>query len=324
MAWYNPFSWGETRASTNAGDYANQVQFQDRSPIMGAITPGLGTNRAAPQAGMDSPFRNAQLGQLGQLQGIMSGQQAGAGELATQRGYQNQLGGIQAGMRSVRGPNAMLAQRGGMDQAAGAGINAQGMGQQAAMGDQMNAHGIAAQVSNAGRQGDQQMQLANLDAQLRQMGMDDAARLGYLQQLTGMDAAQIQAQVGAMGAAQAGNTPGFLGPLLTAGAQVGAAAAMKSDERAKTDITDARHEVDAMLDKLMPKAYVYKEARHGVGRRVGVMAQDLAKSKAGADVIVGDADGQMSLDVNKAISAALASSARLHERVRDLERRKAG
>jgi hypothetical protein len=48
------------------------------------------------------------------------------------------------------------------------------------------------------------------------------------------------------------------------------------------------------------------------------MAQDLERSAAGKRIVSETSDGKM-LDVNKALSASLAASARLNERVRTLE-----
>lgn len=199
------------------GPYAQQA--------LGAITPGLATSRVAPQAVNDSPFRTGQLQQMGQLQGIASGQQQGAGELAAQRQAQNAIAQQQSMARMARGGNAGLAQMGAANNAAGIGLAAAGQGQQAAMQDQMNAQGLLAQVSGQGRSQDQATALANLDAKLKQMGMDDATRLGYLQQLTGLNQQAIGGQLGAMQAAT--SQQGLLGPLLSAGSQVGAAALTK-------------------------------------------------------------------------------------------------
>lgn len=315
-------SWGEKSASTNLGDYRGQTQYTDRNQIQNAITAGLGTSRTAPQVSINpsDPFRNAQLGQLSQLQGIASGQQQGAGELAVQRQAQNALAAQQSMARMQRGPMAMLGQRDARDQSAAIGSTAMGVGQQAALGDQMAAQGMIAQAAGQGRGQDQSVQLANLNAQLQQMGMDDAARLGYLQQLTGMNAAELNAAVGAMGAAQAGNKPGYLPGLMQTAGQVGAAAAMASDENLKEEIADASDEVDAMLDNLYPKSYKYKDAKWGEGRRAGIMAQDLERSEAGKRIVMDTPEGKL-LDVNKAISAALAGAARLNKRVRELERK---
>lgn len=221
--------WGNLKdtilggTSKAPGDFYTPYNHQQQ--IMGAITPGMATNRTAPQAGMDSPFRSGQLGQIAQLQGIAGGTQQGAGELAVQRQAQNALAAQQAQARMARGGNSILAARGAANNAAGIGMAAAGQGQQAAMQDQMNAQGMLTGALGQGRGQDQQVQLANLDAQLKQMGMDDATRLGYLQQLTGMDANTLQVQMG--GYNQANQRQGLLGGLLSSGGQIGAAYAMK-------------------------------------------------------------------------------------------------
>jgi hypothetical protein len=311
VAWYDIFLGGMGK-STNPSDY--YTPYHDQGQIQGAINQGLGTNHQMPTAQANDPFRQAQLQQMQQLQGIASGQQMGAGELAAQRQGQNALAQQQAMARMTRGAGAGQAQLMAARNAGNIGLATAGQSQQAALQDQMNAQGLLTNAMGQGRGQD----LQSISQQLQLMGMNDQTRLAYLQQLTGMDATQLQAQLGAMQATT--QQQGLLGPLLSAGGQVGAAALM-SDENVKTDISDARHEVDEMLDQLLPKAYVYKDqSKHGIGRRVGIMAQDLRKSKAGADVTIDTPDG-IGLDINKAISAALASSARLNERVRDLEKK---
>src|SRR5262249_18762767 len=91
--------------------------YRTPNPYAGAVQSGVqaGMQQGAPQlaAGPQQQFRNAQMQQLGQLQGIASGQQAGAGELATQRQVQNALAAQQAMAHMVRGGNAALAMRQG-------------------------------------------------------------------------------------------------------------------------------------------------------------------------------------------------------------------
>ena len=92
-----------------------------------------------------------------------------------------------------------------------------------------------------------------------------------------------------------------------------------SDENLKTDVSDGGSDIDEMLGKLAAKTYRYKdEAKHGEGKRAGILAQDLQKSPMGAAVVIHTPDG-LALDPGKAISAALAATARLHERMSNLE-----
>ena len=95
-----------------------------------------------------------------------------------------------------------------------------------------------------------------------------------------------------------------------------------SDEDLKTDIHDGGSDIDEMLGHLVAKTYRYKdEKKFGLGSRAGIMAQDLEKSKAGSALVrvkLPDGDG-IGFDVSKAVSAALAATARLNQRMRKLE-----
>jgi hypothetical protein len=276
---------------------------------LGAITPGMQTNYNPQQFAPGGQIRQSQLGQIGQLQGIANGTQQGAGELAAQRQTQNAMAQQQAMARMQRGGNAALGYRQAANNGAAIGLAGAGMAQQAGMQDQMAAQGMLTNAMGQARGQD----LNALDQQLRAMGMQDQTRLAYLSQLTGMDAMQLQAY----NQANAQSAPGHIGPLIAAGGQVGAALAM-SDERVKEQIEDASNEVDDALEALLPKAYVYKDAKHGKGRRVGIMAQDLERSRAGSHVVTEVADGK-AIDLSKATSLALASVSRLHHRLRKLE-----
>lgn len=314
--WYNPFSWDMI---TNANA---PTQYADRNQLMGYVNQGMGqggiANQQAPQLQMGGdPFRQAQLQQLGQLQGIASGQQQGAGELAAQRQYQQAMAAQQAQARMARGGgNAALAYRNAANQQAALGSTAAGMGQQAALTDQQNAQGMLGQVGAQGRAGDYSTANANAGYQAQNQQQNAGNYLQLMNQLGNMDANQLSiANQTAIGGNK--NATNLLGGLLQQGGQ--AASAIASDERLKTDVTDARADIDAMLDGLRgPVGWTYKDPKFGAGRFSGVMAQDLEKSKAGKEIVFETPEGKM-LDTNKALSASLASSARLHERLRKLE-----
>lgn len=284
---------------TSPGDYYKQNPYAQQ--VM-----GMGMAQVDPT--QQAQFRNAQMQQLGQLQRIAGGQQQGAGELAVQRQVQNALAAQQAQARMARGgQNAALAMRQGARNAAGIGLSGAGQAQQAAMGDQMNAQGLLANVAGQGRQ--QDLGLAGQNAQLQQ---------GYQQLLGNMGQGELSSMASMYGAAQ--QNPGMLGGLMQgAGGLLGGISDLVSDERLKTDVSDAGNDIDEMLGKLLPKAYVYKDKRHGAGKRVGIMAQDMERSKAGRTVVKERPVGKV-LDVAAAISAALASAARLHHRLSKVER----
>jgi hypothetical protein len=301
-------------------------------------------------------FRAQQMQQAQRLGQIASGQMQGAGELAAQRQAARSAASQQAMARMGRGLSGASLARGAARNVADIGANAAGQAQIAAMQDQQGANQMLGSLLAQGRDADigmagqnaqlsqqqmlqqgtfdqqramqqgqmnQQQQLANLDAQLRQQGMNDAARQAYLQMYAQMNQSEMAGRLGQEQAAM--QQPGLLGPLLQAGGTIGAAAA--SDERVKTDIKHGGDEVDSMLDALKPTTYAYKkdsslkEYTGGVGdgrRLAGIMAQALEQSKAGK-AIVHDTPGGKVLDGVGALSAALASVARLNERLRKVE-----
>ncbi len=181
-------------------------------------------NRNAPQAYEHPEFRNAQSGLVQQLQGVSSGQQAGAGELAARRAISRALASQQSMAASQRGGNAALAAREAARNSAQLGTQGAGQAQQAAMQDQMQARGLLGQVTAQGRSADQAMQLANLNAQLQARGMDDQQRVALMSQLFGIDQAEMAARMQqAQAQAAAGRSQGFAGDLLQAGGTLGAA-----------------------------------------------------------------------------------------------------
>lgn len=204
--------------------------------------------------GRYNEWRGRQMGLADQLGRVATGQEAGAGELAVQRQIQNGLAGQQATARMARGGGAGMALR---NMAAGAGALATtgaGLGQQAAMGDQAAARGQLAQVLGQGAGQDigvaqgnaslsQQMNLANLDAKnqqifqqagldqatslanlqarLQTMGMNDAQIQAYMSALLGMNATELQARMAQEQAAL--GQKGILGDLMSGAGMIGAA-----------------------------------------------------------------------------------------------------
>lgn len=158
----------------------------------------------------------------------------------------------------------------------------------------------------AGLSGD----MALAGAQERAMANQQLAAL--LAQLRG------QNMQGTMGLMQQ-PTPGER--LLGLGSSLGAAALM-SDRNAKTDVRDADAEADTLLEGLKAYSYRYKDARHGKGRQLGVMAQDLEKAGLPQAVIATPAG--KAVDTGKLTGALAAAAARLHQRVAKLEAARGG
>jgi len=215
---------------------------QRQAPIAQAAQLGQAAQLAnGPQADARSQLG----GVTSQLQRIMSGQQAGAGELAVNRQVGQATAAQQAAARMARGANAALAARNAARNTADIGVAGAGQAAQAQLQDQANATGqlggilgqmrgqdidLAAQNAQLQQQRmlqqgafNQQTGLANQDAALRQMGMNDQASLGYLAQLLGVDQAQLQAQLAKQQIAL--QDKGHLGSLLQSLGTIGAAAA---------------------------------------------------------------------------------------------------
>lgn len=319
--------------------------------MVGAVNTGQGA-RLDPRG--QAQFRNAQLQTLDNLQGIATGQQAGAGELAVQRQGLRALAQQQGMARMARGGNSAMAARAAARTGGEIGLNVAGQAQQAALQDQASANAQIAGLATQGRGQDldmasqnaqlgQQMNLANLSAQnqqifqqagldqatslanmqarLAQTGMNDTAQLAYLSQIFGVSQAEMQGRLAEeqIKMQKKANSQAFWGGLFQTAGSIGAGAALASDRELKKDARKVSRQIDDMLDKLSPNSYRYKnEATHGEGRRAGIYAQDLERSEAGKRIIREKPDGKY-LDANAAISAALASVARLNARLRKVE-----
>jgi len=204
--------------------------------------------------GPQNQFRQRELGLADRLLGIGSGQQMGAGELAARRQGQRAAAQQIGIARMQRGGNAGMAAAGAAQNIGNLGIATAGQAQQAALQDQQMANQTAAGLLGQARGADigmattqaqmqQQMRLANMDAQnqrlfqqaglnqatslanmqarLQQTGMNDQAALAYMAQLYGVDAAEMQARL-ALETAKMQNDKGgsTLGGLMTVGGTV--------------------------------------------------------------------------------------------------------
>lgn len=106
--------------------------------------------------------------------------------------------------------------------------------------------------------------------------------------------------------------------------QGAASFAMASDENAKENIKPADNVAAAvaeLMKHIKPSEYEYKDEKHGAGKKVGVMAQDLEKSKIGKTMVDESPDGTKMVDTNKAIGALLAASAEMHKKIQKLEKK---
>lgn len=102
--------------------------------------------------------------------------------------------------------------------------------------------------------------------------------------------------------AQSNRQAGLLGAGMTALAF--------SDERLKSNIAPiSKQDLSEMKRFLKAYAFNYKSKEHGNGDWVGIMAQDLEKSKLGKTLVVENEQGHKMIDLKKVLSMFLATMA---------------
>jgi hypothetical protein len=104
---------------------------------------------------------------------------------------------------------------------------------------------------------------------------------------------------------------------------LGSAAMLMSDENEKENIkpqASSADEISKFLSALKPSSYEYKDEKNGTGEKIGVMAQDLEKTKVGKTMVDEAPGGEKMIDTNKAIGALLAGMADLNKKFKKLEK----
>lgn len=91
-----------------------------------------------------------------------------------------------------------------------------------------------------------------------------------------------------------------------------------SDRRAKKKIRRAEREAEALMETVKPYKWEYKDPANGEGEFVGIMAQDLERSKAGRRAVVDTPRGKM-VDGARLATAIAATLPGIHKRLRKLE-----
>lgn len=165
----------------------------------------------------------------------------------------------------------------------------------------------------------------------QQMGLEGAQQAALMGQQEKMQANQMilgqaAAQRGialnsAMANQQSDNQKRSTDMNMLAG--IGQSAAMISDENAKTNIEPKKYamdEIESFLKVLKPSTYEYKDSKHGTGEKMGVMAQDLEKSKIGKTMVDTAPDGTKMVDTNKAIGAILAVMGDMSKQIKKMEK----
>jgi len=104
--------------------------------------------------------------------------------------------------------------------------------------------------------------------------------------------------------AQQGSMTNLIGVGLGAGLSKGG---FFSDARLKTDIQPiSKADIQELRKTIKPYLYNFRDETYGEGEWIGVMAQDLEKSKLGRTIVTTGDDGLKRVDLKKAVSLALA------------------
>ncbi len=268
-------------------------------------------------------IRNQQLQSIAGLTAAANGSVPSAADLQGQKQAATDVASQYALAASLGGRNAGSALRQASQQAGNLQINdtANAMANRAA--EQATARGQLS-TATAGLRGQDLSEAAdNQSAALTQTGLNNTQQQNYL-------ANALLAQQGAGTSVNANNAnaineqneqTGLLKDVMGGG---GSALMAISDKNTKTDIHSGDETITNFLDKMKPYSWKYKKSvadkpGAGPGKRIGVMAQDLARSKLGKEDIVKKDNGLLRLDGPNALGAALAGLSNLHERLKTIE-----
>lgn len=285
------------------------------------------TGQAANQAAMNT-LQSEQQGitNAGTVAGAMQGeslqsaqqqqqnQQFNAGATNTQ-GLQSQQLQQQTALANQQSTNAQ-------------GLQTQQLQQQTALANQQSTN--TANLANQQANNQWQTQQDQMISQLQASGMSieqaqEQANISMAEYATGSAADQYAAQQGHAISQQNADTSSANAAIsgISTAADVGTKIAeAASDKRVKKDIKKGDKETSDFLSHLSAKSWNYKDPdKHGIGRHLGVMAQDLEKSKLGRDMVSEGDDGVKMVNYGgaKGMAAIVASMAYLNEKLKKLE-----
>lgn len=295
---------------------------------------GITANPGMAGVGND-PFRQGQMTLMDQLTLQAGGLGPSIAGNQMRQGQEAALANNLAMANSARGgANPMMARQ-ALQQ------NAQQGGQMATdmanlrLQEQMQAQNMLAGVAGAGRQGDTSQNQLAVEAQAKQAGIQQAyADLQSKYAAMGLDAQKAnQAAMLEMQKLQQDDSLGWanlglqsqiaqnalLGNTLQGvGGAMAGIGSMFSDKRLKKDVKKADKEISAFLDAIRPASYSYKDEKHGKGRFVSPMAQDLLKTPIGRSFVEEKPEG-LAVNYGAGLGAILAAQATLHKRLEKLE-----
>ena len=301
------------------------------------------TGQAGAQAAQNTLASEQQgINNVGQVAGAMQGESLGQAQLGQQNNQFNAGATNQANSQTqALGQQTALANAASTNTA---GLQTQALGTQTALANtaatnqanaqtqalgNQTANANAAQQNNFTLQQNAQIQsLMNSGMSLEQA--QQQANISMAEYATGSAADQYAAGQGHAISQQNADTSSAsaaiqgLGTVASIGSGVASTA---SDVRAKKNVSSADKDVTDFLKSLAAKTWDYKNPqKHGAGRHLGVMAQDLEKSKMGKGMVKTGPDGVKMVQYGsaKGMAAIVASLAHLAEKMDKLEHAKKG
>lgn len=303
----------------------NPVGFNQNAGQTGPAAQGGFFGAAGPNGADQNQARGMQMGLLQQLQDQAAGKGNSLAQMQLQKGTDQNMMQAMALGQSQRGAGAAGMAKGIAQQQATIGqgmandsamlrlqeqMQAQNMlGQQlgqtrgqdqgwAGMGLQNNQFNAGAQQNNAQFNAGQTNTMANNNAQRSADAAQGQAKIDLELEKLRLEAAEKRSPAGMVG--------GLMGGM------------SMSDERVKQAIKPADDALFAFLDTLDAHEYEYKDPKHGKGRRISPMAQELEKSELGQQFVFDTEDGK-AVDYGKGLGTMLASVAAVHKRLKKIE-----
>ena len=272
---------------------AQLKQGQGAQARQDALSSAMGAQQMTGQQLAQGAGLYGQQAGLGMQQASLLGQQAGLGaQAAGMAGQRGAMAGQAAGFQS-----GILGQRGGFQGQSANLLNQQLMGKSNLMNQQV---------------GMTEYQLQDVVAQQNQDFEREMGEKGFAYQRDAANAMRPRSP----------STMDQLTGLATAVAPMAIAAF--SDKTLKKNVRKAKDEdlmkpkeIDGFLNSLYAKQYNYKDPKHGHGKQVGIMAQDVEKTQLGKQMVEETSEGKQ-INAAKGLGLVMASQARLNERLNSI------
>lgn len=300
---------------------------------------------------MDPAFQQYQMQVAQQLQQQASGQGPSLAQMQLQQATDRTLNSTLGAIRSATGSNAALSGRTAALAASQQMANQGAQSGMLRLQEQQGAQSALANLAMQGRAGNQATQdaqlradMANQNTQLQTLqGNQDAQLQAQIARQNGsLQAQQIQGNIrmgandllsgayqGQQDRLQQGNIQAMKGDQARDEAKTAdrratqnstvkgltdmaaSAFAAFSDKDLKKNVKSG--DLSALIKSVSAKEFDYKDSKHGEGKHLGVMAQDLEKTPYGKSMVIDTPQGKM-VDTRKVAMAALAGVAALSKK----------